>query len=181
MDNTGENNIRQVSQLLGDKGVIAQGADNELLVSLKFAELGMVLPLSISVLPSIAVSSLPSLVVSTMPSLTVSSMPSLTANPTRPTILAQVLLTNSDATLYTAAANWRDVVIYVKNVDTVARTCQVALGATATDTLSLVKNLPLEVGARIPIFVPALASAQVLRGLCDSTDKVSVEIWGTSA
>jgi hypothetical protein len=106
---------------------------------------------------------------------------SITANPTRPTLLAQALLSGADATIYTAAANWRDVVIYVKNVDTEARTCQLALGATATDTTSLVKSLPLEVGARVPICVPALASTQVLRGLCDSANKVSVEIWGTAA
>jgi len=123
--------------------------------------------------------SFPSMTIGVLPSVVISSIPSV--NPTRPTLLYQGLLSGSDATLYTAAANWRDVIIYVKNVDTVARTCQLALGATATDTTSLVKALPLEVGARVPICIPALASAQVLRGLCDSANKVSVEIWGTAA
>jgi hypothetical protein len=96
-------------------------------------------------------------------------------------LLAQVLLSGADATLYTAAAAWRDVIVYAKNADTQARTCQLALGATSTDTTSLVKHLPLEVGGRTPVFVPSLAAGSVLRGLCDSANKVSVEIWGKPA
>ena len=123
--------------------------------------------------------SFPSVTIGVLPNVVISSIPAV--NPTRPTLLYQGLLSASDATVYTAAANWRDVVIYVKNVDTVERTCQVALGATATDTTSLVKSFPLSVGDRAPIHVPALASAQVIRGLCDSANKVGIEIWGVAA
>ena len=105
----------------------------------------------------------------------------VTTNPTRPTLLAQVLLTGSDATLYTAAANWRDVVIYIKNVDTVARTCNLALNSTYTDTTAIVKTLPLEVGCRVAVCLPALATGQLIRGLCSSASAASVEIWGTAA
>lgn len=170
---TSESNVRGIMQLLGEKGLLAQSANGELLIALKAAELGFSMPIAVATLPTIGVSSMPSLVVSTMPS--------LTANPTRPTLLVQVLLTASDATLYTAAANWRDVVIYAKNVDTANRTCDLALNATYSDTTALVKSMPIEVGGRVPIFLPALASAQVIRGLCDSANKVSVEIWGVSA
>jgi hypothetical protein len=117
----------------------------------------------------------------TLGSVTVGTLPALTANPTRPTLLAQVLLSASDATLYTAAANWRDVVIYVKNVDTVARTANLALNSTYTDTTAIVKNMPLEVGCRVAVCLPALASGQLIRGLCSSASAASVEIWGTAA
>jgi len=186
MDNSDDRNIRPVLQLLGDQGLMAQGAQNEILVSLLKSELGFTIPITIATLPTIGVSSLPNLVVATMPSLTVgslpnltvASMPSLTANPTRPTLLAQVLLTAADATLYTAAANYRDVIVYLKNVDTSARTATIALGANITNTTALVTTLPCEVGCRIPVCIPALTTGQVLCGLCDAANKVAVEVWG---
>lgn len=123
--------------------------------------------------------SFPSMTIGVLPNVIVSSIPAV--NPTRPTLLAQVLLTGSDATLYTAAANWRDVVIYVKNVDTVARTANLALNSTYTDTTAIAKTIPLEVGCRVPVCLPALATGQVIRGLCSSASAASVEIWGTAA
>jgi len=168
-----DENIRPVLELMGNKGRLSQGAKLELLVSLVNAELGLTIPISVSTLPTIGISSIPNL--------TIASVPSLTANPTRPTLLAQVLLTGSDATLYTAAANWRDVSIYLKNVDSIPHTAQVGLGTTFSDTNALIKNAPLSVGARWPIHVPALANGDKIRGQCDLANKVSVEIWGVSA
>lgn len=169
MDNADERNIRPVLQLLGDQGLVAQGAQNEILVSLLKSELGFSIPITIATLPTIGVSSLPNLVVSTMPS--------LTANPTKHTLLTQVLLGGTDTTIYTAAAAYRDVLIYLNNVDSSARTAQVSLGA-LDDTHSLVKAFPLAVGDRRVIEVPALANSDVLRGLCDSANKVTAEVWG---
>ena len=39
----------------------------------------------------------------------------------------------------------------------------------------------LEVGCRVPVCLPALATGQVIRGLCSSASAASVEIWGTAA
>ena len=190
-ENSSEN-IRPILQLLGDKGLLAQSANGELMIALKAAELGFSMPITISTLPTIGVSSMPNLVVATMPSLTVGSVPSLTigsiptitANPTKPTLLAQGLLGATATTMFTAAAAYRDVSVYLTNVDTAERTAQVQLNATTPatmdDTHSLVKAYPLAIGDRAPIFLPGIANADVIYGLCDSANKVSYQIWGTA-
>jgi hypothetical protein len=187
-----ENNIRGILQLLGDKGLLAQSANGELMIALKAAELGFSMPITVATLPTIGVSSMPNLVVSTMPSLTVGSVPSLTigsiptitANPTKPTLLAHGLLGATATTMFTAAAAYRDVSVYLTNVDTAERTAQVQLNATTPatmdDTHSLVKGHPLSVGDRSPIFLPGIANTDVIYGLCDSANKVSYQIWGTA-
>jgi hypothetical protein len=126
-----------------------------------------------------AISSLPNLAVTSMPNLTVSSLPSVTANPTTHTLLAQSLLGATDTTVYTAAANWRDVVVGVTNVDTAERTCQLSLGA-LDDTHSIVKYYPLSVGDHSKISLPNLASGTAIHGLCDSANKVVVQVWGVA-
>lgn len=116
---------------------------------------------------------------------TVAGMPSLTgsftANPTRHTILYEGLLSASDATLYTAAANWRDIQIYLVNVDTVERTATVYRGNPGGDANTLLKAKTIPVEGREPLFLPALASGDKINGLCSSANKVKIEIWGVSA
>lgn len=179
-----ENNIRGILQLLGDKGLLAQSANGELMIALKAAELGFSMPITVATLPTIGVSSMPNLVVSTMPSLTIGSIPSVTANPTKPTLLAHGLLGATATTMFTAAAAYRDVSVYLTNVDTAERTAQVQLNATTPstmdDTHSLVKAYPLAIGDRAPIFLPGIANTDVIYGLCDSANKVSYQIWGTA-
>lgn len=126
---------------------------------------------TLTVATSAIISSLPSIVVSTLPAV----------NPTMPTLLYQGLLSGSDATLYTAAANWRQIEIYLVNVDTVARTATLYLGNAGADANTIVKAVPLEIAGRVPVFVPSLASAAKINGLCDSANKVKIEIWGVSA
>ena len=190
MDNEG--NVRSVMELLGASGRLAQGADGELLVSFKATELGFAISTSIS---SAAITSMPSLTVGTMPSLTVGSLPSLTVgsipsltvgslpavNPTMPTILYEGLLSGADATLYTAAANWRQIEIYLVNVDTVARTATLYRGNAGADANTIVKARAVPVNDRVPEFLPALATGEKINGLCDSANKVKIEIWGVSA
>jgi hypothetical protein len=124
-------------------------------------------------------------VVSTMPSLTVGAMPALTGalttNPTRPTLLYEGLLSGADATLYTAAANWRAIEIYLVNVDTAARTATLYHGNPGADANCIGKTIAVEVGGRVPVFMPALANTEKINGLCDSANKVKIEIWGIAA
>lgn len=182
VENGSESNIRPILQLLGDKGLLAQSAGGELMVALKAAELGFSMPITISTLPTIGVSSMPNLVVSTMPSLTIGSIPSVTANPTKPTLLAHGLLAGSIGTLLTAAAAYRDVEIWVANVDTVIRTYTLQHNATtpgsADDTHTFAKASPLPSGYRCMERLPGLALNDVVYGLCDSANKVSYQIWG---
>jgi hypothetical protein len=163
-----ENNIRGILQLLGDKGLLAQSANGELMIALKAAELGFSMPITVATLPTIGVS----------------SIPTITANPTKPTLLAHGLLGATATTMFTAAAAYRDVSVYLTNVDTAERTAQVQLNATTPatmdDTHSLVKGHPLSVGDRSPIFLPGIANTDVIYGLCDSANKVSYQIWGTA-
>lgn len=114
------------------------------------------------------------------PAQSISSLPTITANPTRPTLLAQVLLGGTSTTIYTAAAGWRDLSLFLINVDTVARTAQCSLGA-LDNTHSLCKGFPLAVGDRGIIYIPGLASGDTIRGLCDSANGVAAELWGTAA
>lgn len=102
----------------------------------------------------------------------------VTANPTRHSLLTKDLLAGTDTAFLIAAANYRDVIIYLMNVDTAARTVTIALAASITDTNVLCKTMPCEVGSRIPICLPALSTGQTLCGLCDSASKVAVEVWG---
>lgn len=115
----------------------------------------------------------------------ISSVPALagtfTVNPTRPTLLYEGLLSGSDATLYTAAANWRSVEIYLVNVDTSARTATLYSGSPGSDANTIVRACALEVAGRVPVFLPALASAGKINGFCDSANKVKIEIWGVAA
>jgi len=168
-----DENIRPVLELMGNKGRLSQGAKLELLVSLVNAELGLTIPISVSTLPTIGISSIPNL--------TIASVPSLTANPTRPTLLYEGLLSGADATLYTAAANWRQIEIYLVNVDSVARTATLYRGNAGADANTIVKACPLEIAGRVPVYLPALASGDKINGLCDSANKVKIEIWGVAA
>jgi len=121
----------------------------------------------------------------TMPNLTVVGMPALTGalttNPSRHTILYEGLLSDSDATLYTAAANWRDIQIYLVNVDTVSRTATLYRGNPGAYANTILRAKTIEVEGREPVFLPALASGDKINGLCSSANKVKIEIWGVSA
>lgn len=130
---------------------------------------------------SFTVSTLPNLVISTLPNLVVATMPNLINNPTRPTLLYQGLLAGTDTTIYTAAANWRDIDIRLINVDSSARTATVYLGNPGADNNTVVKAATVPVADRVPVFVPALVSGDKLNAFCDSANKVKVEVWGVSA
>lgn len=135
----------------------------------------------ISSLPNVVVSSMPSLTVGSLPSVTVGSVPALTANPSRHSILYEGLLSASDATLYTAAANWRDVQIYLVNVDTSSRTATLYRGNPGSDANTILRAKTIGVEGREPVFLPALASGDKINGLCSSANTVKVEVWGVSA
>ena len=121
----------------------------------------------------------PEVALVTVPSLTIGSLPAV--NPTMPTILYEGLLSASDATLYTAAANWRAIEIYLVNVDTVVRTATLYRGNAGSDANTILKAKRIEVEGREPVFLPSLISGAKINGLCDSANKVKVEIWGVSA
>ena len=157
----GDLNVRQLLQLLGDQGVLKQGADGELLVSFLNTELGFSIDVAVTSLASIDVS----------------SMPTLTTKPVVHTKLATGLLTDSAVTLYTAAADWRDVEIYLANVGTGAYTAQLSLG-TLGDATSLIKNYPMVQGYRMFQRLPYFTNAEIIQGLCSTSNKVSYQIWG---
>jgi hypothetical protein len=123
-------------------------------------------------------------VVSTLPNVTVSSMPNLVANPTKPTLLAHGLLSASDAAIYTAGAAYREVELWVANVDTSSRTYTVALNATVPgtidDTHTLAKACPIPVGYSSCVRIPSIAAADVILSKCDSANKVSYQLWGVA-
>jgi len=118
-----------------------------------------------------------SLVISSLPSVVVSTMPTLTTKPVVHTKLATGLLTDSAVTLYTAAADWRDVEIYLANVGTGAYTAQLSLG-TLGDATSLIKNYPMVQGYRMFQRLPYFTNAEIIQGLCSTSNKVSYQIWG---
>lgn len=146
---------------------LAVEADGTMIVAVRGALQGSVS----TAITSAAISSLPSVAIGTIPAV----------NPTRPTILYEGLLSDADATLYTAAANWRSIEIYLVNVDSSARTATLYRGNAGADANTIVKALPLAVADRAPVFLPGLATGDKINGLCDSANKVKVEIWGVAA
>lgn len=94
-------------------------------------------------------------------------------------LLASVLLGATSTTIFTAAANYRDVTLIFVNVDTVSRTYQASHG-TLDDTHSVAKGVPLAVGDKDYLFIPGMESGDVLRGLCDSANKVAVQVYGVN-
>jgi len=183
-DRASPKNVRNVMEIAGKAGLMAQGANGELLVSLQFSELSFTLPTTVTTLPNVTVASMPNLTIASVPSLTIGSVPSLTANPTKPTILAQGLLSTSDAVLHTTAAAYRELEIRFTNVDTSARTYTFAVGATAPgvidDTHTLGKTSPLPVGYAAREQMPGIATSTQILGKCDSASKVAYTIWGTA-
>lgn len=103
-----------------------------------------------------------------------------------PERLANVLLTGSDALLFTAPCKIANIVIKLVNVDTnspaqerKATVSHVAKGASATtDTNSLCKNRPIQVGYEEIITVPGMDQGESFYGSCDSASKVNVQIYG---
>lgn len=148
-------------------------------VQFTISSVGALPNLVISSLPNLIVSTLPHLIVSTLPNLVVSTMPKMTVDTTLPVLLAQSLLGATDTLVYTADADYQDVSIYVTNLDIAEVTCQISMGA-LDDAHSLVKDYPLPLGDRYPIFLPSLANGTVIRGLCSSASKVNIQIWGTN-
>lgn len=103
-----------------------------------------------------------------------------------PERLANVLLTGSDALLYTAPCKIAQIIIKIVNVDTnspaqerKATISHVAKGATATsDTNSLCKSRPIQVGFEEILVVPGMDQGESFYGSADSASKVTVHIYG---
>lgn len=91
-------------------------------------------------------------------------------------------LTNSQATAWTATGAYRHVVILVSNNDTSARTFQlhhvVSGGAAGNSNLLRGLGKSLNAGADRRIYVPGMAKGDFISGLCSSSGKVSIVIYG---
>lgn len=102
--------------------------------------------------------------------------------------LMAVLLGAADTLIWTANKRYKDLIIYLVNVDTVQRTATLAhvesrvTGVTAiTDTNTLLKAAPIPIGGNILIAVPGIDCYEAFYGKCDSANKVTAVVYGVNA
>lgn len=99
-------------------------------------------------------------------------------------ILAQVLLGTGDTLVFTAPRNLDGVMVYLTNVDAApngqrkVEVHHVVKGGASSDTNARRKNTTLEIGGEIAVSVDGMASGDMIRGLCDSANKVTCSVYG---